>query len=119
MPCRAGANSSPPAKRRNKWVCALKTMLAEVGVYGPKGNPDAPPPPKRYTEVPWDQVQEDDRKREEEEKARVKGVPEPILPFVGWRLADEKAQYHDPIAGVFGETGEVRNTVAKAAGAGY
>ncbi|KAI4526439.1 hypothetical protein K525DRAFT_259127 [Schizophyllum commune Loenen D] len=95
------------AKRRNKWVCALKTMLAEVGIYGPKGNPDAPPPPKRYTEVPWDQVQEDDRKREEEEKARVKGVPEPILPFVGWRLADEKAQYHDPIAGVFGETGEV------------
>ncbi|KAL1748755.1 Mechanosensitive ion channel-domain-containing protein [Schizophyllum fasciatum] len=101
------------AKRRNKWVCALKTMLGEVGIYGSKGNPDVAPSAKRYTQVPWELVQEEDRKREEEEKARVKGVPEPVLPFVGWRLADKDAQYHDPIAGVFGETTEMYTTSSR------
>ncbi|KAI0063682.1 hypothetical protein BV25DRAFT_1801709 [Artomyces pyxidatus] len=49
------------AKRRNKWVCALKTYLAQAQVYGPGGNPDAVAGPKRYTLVPWEQVQAGER----------------------------------------------------------
>ena len=44
------------AKRRNRWICALKTALAEVKIYGPKGNPHALPPITRIVNVPWDQV---------------------------------------------------------------
>ena len=47
------------AKRRNKWMCALKTALAEVKIYGPSGNPDAPPTVSRYTKVPWSTVHAD------------------------------------------------------------
>ncbi|KAI0280986.1 Mechanosensitive ion channel-domain-containing protein [Russula aff. rugulosa BPL654] len=31
--------------RRNKWICALKTYLAEAKIYGPKGDPDEIPAP--------------------------------------------------------------------------
>lgn len=47
------------AKRRNKWMCALKTALAEVKIYGPSGNPDGPPIVSRYTKVPWSTVDAD------------------------------------------------------------
>lgn len=47
------------AKRRNKWMCALKTALAEVEIYGPNGNPDGPPKVSRYTKVPWSTVDAD------------------------------------------------------------
>ena len=43
-------------KRRNKWICALKTSLAELKIFGPTGNPDAEAPPKKYTEIPWEEV---------------------------------------------------------------
>jgi hypothetical protein len=46
-------------KRRNKWMCALKTALAEVKIYGPNGNPDGPPQVSRYTKVPWSTVHAD------------------------------------------------------------
>ena len=52
-------------KRRNKWICALKTSLAELKIFGPTGNPDAEAPPKKYTEIPWEEV-----RRNEEEKRR-------------------------------------------------
>ncbi|KAI0256318.1 hypothetical protein BJV78DRAFT_1117812 [Lactifluus subvellereus] len=45
------------ATRRNKWICALKTYLAEAKIYGPKGNPAAIADPTRYTVVPWEEVQ--------------------------------------------------------------
>ena len=51
------------AKRRNKWICALKSSLAKVKIYGPDGNPDAKPSPTPYTLVPY----EDIVKREMEE----------------------------------------------------
>ena len=47
------------AKRRNKWMCALKTALAEVKIYGPSGDPDAQPKVSRYTKVPWSTVHAD------------------------------------------------------------
>jgi hypothetical protein len=34
-------------------MCALKTALAEVKIYGPNGDPDAQPKVSRYTKVPW------------------------------------------------------------------
>ena len=56
---------SIPVKRRNKWICALKTSLAELKIFGPSGDPGAEKPPKAYTQIPWDEV-----KRMEEEKKR-------------------------------------------------
>jgi len=57
------------AKRRNRWMCALKTALAEVKIYGPKGNPRAPLPVTRYVNVPWDQVQTVEREIDKEHVA--------------------------------------------------
>lgn len=55
------------AKRRNKWLCALKTALAEVKIFGPSGNPHAPPEVSRYTEVPWSIVHASDQRVGENE----------------------------------------------------
>ncbi|KAK7057174.1 serine/threonine protein kinase [Favolaschia claudopus] len=38
-----GQQGALKAKRRNKWLCALKTALAEVEIYGPAGKPPAEP----------------------------------------------------------------------------
>ncbi|KAA1474278.1 hypothetical protein DENSPDRAFT_840858 [Dentipellis sp. KUC8613] len=62
------------AKRRNKWVCALKTALAEVKIFGPEGDPDAVPAPTRYTLVPWEQVEADER------RAAFNKAPAPPMP---------------------------------------
>ena len=40
-------------------MCALKTVLAEVKIYGPNGDPDAQPKVSRYTQVPWSTVNAD------------------------------------------------------------
>lgn len=42
-------------------MCALKTALAEVKIYGPSGDPDASPKVSRYTKVPWSTVHADDQ----------------------------------------------------------
>lgn len=55
-------------KRRNKWICALKTSLLELKIFGPTGDPDKEPAPKKYTEVPWKEV-----KAKEEAKRREAG----------------------------------------------
>ena len=47
------------AKRRNKWMCALKKALAEVKIYGPAGDPDASAKISYYTKVPWSDVHAD------------------------------------------------------------
>ncbi|PFH51489.1 hypothetical protein AMATHDRAFT_142246 [Amanita thiersii Skay4041] len=73
-------------KRRNKWLCALKSALAEVKIYGPQGDPDASPSTTRYTEVPWEVVQAEDRKAAENKAASA-----PIEPAGGWRLSDNNA----------------------------
>lgn len=57
------------AKRRNKWICALKSSMSKCKVYGPDGNPDAKAPPTPYTLVPYDDV-----KKEQEGAA---GMPQP------------------------------------------
>lgn len=52
-------NSALKTQRRTKWICALKTAMAELEIYGPGGAGDpAPgaPDPVQYTKVPWDEV---------------------------------------------------------------
>ncbi|KAF8798709.1 hypothetical protein BYT27DRAFT_7228290 [Phlegmacium glaucopus] len=55
-----GQQAAIKAKRRNKWMCALKTALAEAKIYGPDGDPHAPPGVSRYTKVPWAIIQAED-----------------------------------------------------------
>ena len=74
--------TSLPATRRNKWICALKTYLAEAKIYGPKGDPDATPAPDRYTLIPWEELRAKDRKK------GVPGLPPsmPEMPSGGYNL---------------------------------
>jgi hypothetical protein len=75
------------AKRRNKWICALKTVLSEVKIYGPGGNPDPPPSTTRYTKVPWETVQAADRQA----AGQATHTPELPVPIGGWQLTDKNA----------------------------
>jgi hypothetical protein len=45
----------------------LKTHLAELGIYGPSGNPNSPPKVNRYTEVPWDIIERKDQEAKDKE----------------------------------------------------
>src|ERR1700743_1854834 len=54
------------AKRKNKWICALKTSLADLDIFGPGGNPSPKPSTSRYTLVPWELVAEEDKGKEAE-----------------------------------------------------
>ncbi|KAH9040170.1 hypothetical protein EDB85DRAFT_2072323 [Lactarius pseudohatsudake] len=74
------------AIRRNKWVCALKMYLAEAKIFGPNGNPDSTPGPKRYTVVPWEEVQESER---------IAASPAaPHMPSGGYNLTSRSAAIH-------------------------
>ncbi len=73
------------AKRRNRWICALKEALAEVKIFGPKGDPNTIAGPVKYTEVPWKEVQEAERRARGDQRHSVGPPPE------GWRLSDKNA----------------------------
>jgi len=90
------------ARRRNKWVCALKTFLADAHVYGPGGNPNAAAGPTQYTLVPWEQV-----KHEQDVQAPSMPQPAPVMPAGGWNLANESAT-GTMGADVFGEGSQLR-----------
>ncbi|KAF8885420.1 Mechanosensitive ion channel-domain-containing protein [Mucidula mucida] len=79
------------ARRRNKWVCALKTALAEVGIYGPSGNPNGATGPTRYTQVPWEEVKAEDQ-RASHEAHHASNVPH----VGGWNLSDSNAAIGKP-----------------------
>jgi len=89
------------ATRRNKWICALKTYLAEAKIYGPKGNPDAVAAPTRYTLVPWEEVQEEER-RDAGSKAPIR-LPEPEMPFGGYNLMTRSVSKLDDTETIFDE----------------
>ncbi|KAF9475543.1 hypothetical protein BDN70DRAFT_813949, partial [Pholiota conissans] len=74
-------------KRRNKWICALKTILGELKIYGPNGDPSPPPVVSRYAKVPWELIAEEDRKKQAESQH----IEEPRLPAGGWQLNDRNA----------------------------
>jgi len=93
-------------KRRNKWICALKTILGELKIYGPSGDPSPPPPVARYAKVPWEIIDTEDRKK----KAESQHVQEPRPPVDGWRLNDKNAALLDSADEVFGDTDELHMT---------
>ncbi|EAU91403.1 hypothetical protein CC1G_01892 [Coprinopsis cinerea okayama7 len=94
-------------KRRNKWICALKQALAETKIYGPKGDPSPAPGVTRYTEVPWDIIQAEDRKAAWEQTQQQQGDH----PFgASYQLRDKNAVIADPADDVFGERSETIST---------
>ncbi|GLB37046.1 putative mechanosensitive ion channel [Lyophyllum shimeji] len=99
--CQLGALKS---KRRNKWICALKTALAELHIYGPKGDPDAVPDPTRYTKVPYEEV------KAKERRAAQNHPQSQARPSHGWQLADSNAVIVDESNDVFGEKDELYMT---------
>ncbi|KAF9531655.1 Mechanosensitive ion channel-domain-containing protein [Crepidotus variabilis] len=96
------------AKRRNKWICALKTILAELKIFGPDGDPNAPPGITRYTNVPWEKIQ----REEYEAKAKTaQGHADDMhRPTDGWRLGDKNAAILDPADDVFGDSSALHLT---------
>lgn len=46
------------ARRRNKWICALKSAMTQVKMFGPSGDPTAKGVPTPYTLVPWEEVKD-------------------------------------------------------------
>ncbi|KAF8893315.1 Mechanosensitive ion channel-domain-containing protein [Infundibulicybe gibba] len=98
------------AKRRNKWICALKTALAELKIYGPGGDPDAKSELKRYTEVPWDEVKADENFATQDQPK----FPEPPVPVGGWQLTDKNPNLTVNDGDIFGEADELRMTNPRA-----
>ncbi|KAF8161100.1 hypothetical protein B0H34DRAFT_839898 [Crassisporium funariophilum] len=92
------------AKRRNKWICALKTVLAEVKICGPGGDPNAPAGVTRYTQVPWDLIKAKD---DTEAREANKHLTVPRSPTEGWRLDDKNAAILDSADDIFGDANEV------------
>jgi len=98
-----GQQGALKAKRRNKWLCALKAALAEVGIYGPSGNPHAEPGTQRYTEVPWHEV------KTETDKAKQK-TPSVQAPAGGWKLSGKDSVILDGTDDIFGDPDELHMT---------
>ena len=97
------------AKRKNKWICALKAAMAELDIFGPTGNPNPKPSTSRYTLVPWDLVVEEDRSKEEGSHSTPPGgILEPRIPESNWRLTDSNIALVDGGGDVFDEASEVR-----------
>ncbi|KIL66205.1 hypothetical protein M378DRAFT_186034 [Amanita muscaria Koide BX008] len=91
--------------RRNKWLCALRTALAEIKMFGPKGDPNALPATTRYTEVPWELIKEEDERTAAQMKASVEHGS-----FLQgeWQLSDRHTAMLDSADEVFGEAEMVR-----------
>jgi hypothetical protein len=67
----------------------LKTSLADVGIFGPTGDPNGKPKTTRYTLIPWEIISEEDKKESSHEKSS--GGTE--MPAGGWNLADRNAVF--------------------------
>jgi len=91
------------AKRRNKWICALKTILGDLKIYGPKGNPSPPPGVTRYAKVPWEIIEREDQKKDFEASQTTSDRP----PTVGWNLSDKNAPILDDGNDVFGDADQL------------
>ena len=78
------------AQRRNKWICALKSSMAKLNIFGPGGDPGGHPGPAKYTLVPWEEVK---RKEDEEEHHRhaTSHSPELQIPKGDWTFADQNS----------------------------
>ncbi|QRV94149.1 transporter, small conductance mechanosensitive ion channel (MscS) family protein [Ceratobasidium sp. AG-Ba] len=98
-------------KRRNKWICALKTSLADLKIYGPKGNPSSKAPPVKYTEVPWEEVKASERT---EMPSPNPAIQEPRIPRADWSFTDQDAIILDRGQDVFDEADELGMSTPRA-----
>ncbi|KAL1942695.1 hypothetical protein VTO73DRAFT_4935 [Trametes versicolor] len=96
------------AQRRNKWICALKTSMEKVKIFGPAGDPNAPSGPSKYTLVPYEEVV----RKEEAEKAHATppGMHDNRFPTADWMFSDPKSTIVDPTQDVFGENDQLYMT---------
>ena len=78
------------AQRRNKWICALKSSLTKLHIYGPGGDPSPHSGPTKYTIVPYEEVL---RQEEEAKHARqpTTGTAEMQIPRSDWTFADQNS----------------------------
>jgi len=90
------------SKRRNMWMCALKTTLKEVGIFGPKGDPSAPAAPTQYTLVPWEEA----NPKNSEPKPDPGGLKEPVLPKTDYNFSDKNASLRDNADNIYGDDQE-------------
>ena len=96
------------AKRRNKWICALKAALADIKIYGPSGNPNPKPPTSRYTLVPWELIREQERHEEGGPfPTPPDGMQEPRIPISNYNLTDSNIALVDGGGDVFDQGSEV------------
>ncbi|KAF9654005.1 hypothetical protein BDM02DRAFT_3086356 [Thelephora ganbajun] len=96
------------AKRKNRWICALKAALADNKIYGPGGNPNATPPPSRHALVPWELISEQDKREEAgSHQTPPGGIQEPRIPVTNWNLTDSNIVLVDGGGDVFDEGSEV------------
>jgi hypothetical protein len=96
-------------QRRNKWICALKTALKECKIFGPGGDPNAPPDPTEYTQVPWDEV----RAKKEKAAHPEATAREPLIPRSNYQLTDKNQVVLDQSQDVFGEAKDMAMTAPK------
>jgi len=99
-------------QRRNKWICALKTTLNECKIYGPSGNPAAPPPPSEVTLVPWEEVKASKAPSSSDTDVTLQDR-EPRVPRGQYQFADRNQVVLDQGQDVWGETREVTMTAPK------
>ncbi|KAG8747159.1 hypothetical protein FRC10_002208 [Ceratobasidium sp. 414] len=91
-------------KRRNKWICALKTSMAELKIFGPKGDPSSKAPLTKYTQMPWEEFKASERV---EMPAPDAAGREPQIPRGEWSLTDQDAVILDRGQDVFHEVDEL------------
>lgn len=92
--------------RRNKWICALKTYLAEVKIYGPKGDPDKIPDTGRYTIIPWEEVRALDNLKKGDP---VLPIRMPEMPSGGYDLINRSVTMLDDTGTLFDESGTTQS----------
>ncbi|TFL04521.1 Mechanosensitive ion channel-domain-containing protein [Pterulicium gracile] len=98
-------NVAVKAKRRNRWVCALKSAMAESQIYGPAGAPASGPGVAKYTQVPWAEFKQEEQVAAE---AAAREHRFAATQSTGWELRDGNMAGIDPSQDVFGEADEVR-----------
>ncbi|KAG8747158.1 hypothetical protein FRC10_002207 [Ceratobasidium sp. 414] len=91
-------------KRRNKWICALKTSMAELKIFGSKGDPSAKAPLTKYTQMPWEEFKASERTEMPTPDAAER---EPRIPRGEWSFTDQDAIILDRGQDVFDEADEL------------
>ncbi|KAF7792394.1 hypothetical protein EIP86_003431 [Pleurotus ostreatoroseus] len=93
------------SRRRNKWICALKSAMVQVRMFGPDGDPGARGAPTPYTLVPWEEAKETFHPPRAPSPSPG-GLRETKLPET-WSFSDHNAMIVDDSQDVFGEKDEL------------